>query len=182
MSILNIIAAFMIIMSTTHLGNGRPVPKSESENHEERIQEKQRRMKEREFAIERSQERLAPLMSYSIEELRMAIAVKVMYRYQDAKVISAERRPKYLGTISNEFDIDSIFNKYGLYGSRYSVDSIWNQFGQYGSEFSLYSPFNEFSINPPIIMKDGEVVGWLTTNKSISDAVDPLWLKFYFTY
>ena len=121
-------------------------------------------------------------MSYSIEELQMAVAIKVIKTYQDAKIISSGREPEYLGTISNEFDIDSIFNKYGMYGSKYSLDSIWNQYGQYGSEYSLYSPFNPFSSEPPIILKDSKIVGRLSVNKSIVDAVDPEWLKFYFTY
>ena len=180
--ILNIALVCLIITSITHSETRRSTPKRDRKEFEKLIQEKQARMKKRELAIKRSQRKLAPLMSYSIEELQMAVGVKVMHRYQDAKVISTERQPKYLGNISNEFDVDSIFNNYGLYGSKYGIDSIWNQYGLYGSEFSLHSPFNEFSIDAPIIVKDGKVVGRLTVNKSVSGAVDPSWLRFYFTY
>lgn len=180
--LLNIALVCLIITSITHSETRRSIPEDEREEVEKLIQEKQARMKERELAIERASMELAPLMPYSIEELQMVIAIKVIQTYQDAKVISTERKPKYLGTISNEFDIDSIFNKYGRYGSRYGIDSIWNQYGLYGSEFSLHSPFNEFSIDAPIIVKDGKVVGRLTVNKSVSGAVDPSWLRFYFTY
>ena len=180
--LLNIAVVCFIITSITHSETRRSVQEDEREEVEKLIQEKQARMEERQLAIEKASKELAPLMHYSIEELQMVIAIKVMQIYQDAKIISAERKPAYLGTISNEFDIDSIFNKYGQYGSRYGVDSIWNQYGSYGSKFSLYSPFNEFSIDPPIIVKDGKVVGRLSVNKSIVDAVDPGWLRFYFTY
>jgi hypothetical protein len=180
--LLNIALVCLIITSITHSETRRSVPEDEREEVEKLIQEKKARMKQRELAIERASKELAPLMPYSIEELQMVIAIKVIQTYQDAKIISVERKPAYLGTISNEFDIDSIFNKYGQYGSRYGVDSIWNQYGSYGSDFSLHSPFNEFSIDAPIILKDGKVAGRLTVNKSVSGAVDPSWLRFYFTY
>lgn len=180
--ILNIALVCLIIPSITHSETRRSAPKRERKEFEKLIQEKQARMKERELAIKRSQRKLAPLMSYSIEELQMAVAIKVIQTYQDAKVISSGREPEYLGTISNEFDVDSIFNQFGHYGNMFSLDSIWNQFGRYGGMFSSYSPFNEFSIDAPIIVKDGKVVGRLTVNKFVSGAVDPGWLRFYFTY
>jgi hypothetical protein len=91
------------------------------------------------------------------------------------------REPEYLGVISNEYAVDSIFNRFGLHGSKYGVHSIWNQYGQYGSAYSSYSPFNPLALNPPIIIKKGKVIGRLTVNKSVVGAVDPGWLKFYFT-
>lgn len=85
----------------------------------------------------------------------------------------------YLGkVVSNQYDIESIFNAYGLYGSSYSATSIWNQYGTYGSPYSMYSVFNDYAINPPII-KDaaGVTVGRLTTNKFIIGAVSPVGLQ-----
>jgi len=180
--ILNIALVCLIITSITHSETRRSVPKRERKEFEKLIQEKQARMKERELAIKRSQRKLAPLMSYSIEELQMAVAIKVIQTYQDAKVISSGREPEYLGTITNEFDTHSIFNPFGRFGSMFGMNSIWNQFGRYGGEFSLYSPFNQFSSDPPIIVKDGKIVGRLSVNKFVVGAVDPGWLKFYFTY
>lgn len=164
-----------------------PSPPSRKElqipkEYEELIEEKKRRMKEREQTIKNSRRIISRLRSYSIDELQIAIAVKVIDKYQGATVISAEKEPRYLGTISNEFDMGSIFNRFGLYGSKYAVSSIWNQFSSYGFEFSQYSPFNDFSTDPPIIIKDSKVIGRLTVNKLVPGGVDPGWLRFYFTY
>lgn len=39
----------------------------------------------------------------------------------------------YLGELSsNRYSLDSISNRYGIYGSPYSIDSINNKFGLYG--------------------------------------------------
>lgn len=80
----------------------------------------------------------------------------------------------YLGKLStNKYDVESIFNEFGTYGSEFSVNSIWNEFGIYGGEFSIYSPFNEFSNTPPIIYLNGEPVGYLTVNDLIEGSISP---------
>lgn len=83
----------------------------------------------------------------------------------------------YLGKIKNEYDSDSIFNEYGTYGSEYSSSSIWNEYGTFGSEYSSYSPFNEYTTTPPIFVKNGKVIGYLTANKSIQSSITPNLLK-----
>lgn len=85
----------------------------------------------------------------------------------------------YLGKLtSNEFDLDSIFNSYGIYGSKYSINSIWNEFGAYGSKFSSTSAFNEFAFEPPVISDEkGNIIGRLTINTTISGAISPFGLK-----
>jgi len=79
----------------------------------------------------------------------------------------------FLGEISsNKYDTDSIANKYGDYGSKYQTKSIFNQYGNYGSKYSQYSVFNEYATKPPKIMdKNGKVVGYLSANKYIKDAI-----------
>lgn len=79
----------------------------------------------------------------------------------------------FLGEISsNKYDRNSIANEYGNYGSKYQTKSIFNQYGDYGSQYSNYSAFNKYATKPPkILNKNGKVVGYLTANKYIKDAV-----------
>ncbi len=79
----------------------------------------------------------------------------------------------FLGEInSNKYDTDSIANEYGNYGSKYQTKSIFNQYGNYGSKYSQYSVFNEYATKPPKILdKNGKVVGYLTANQYIKDAI-----------
>ena len=81
----------------------------------------------------------------------------------------------YLGKLTtNQYDPDGIFNEFGIYGSRFSADSIWNEYGRYGSSYSPQSAFNDYALNPPyIISTDDIVVGRLTTNEFVSDAICP---------
>jgi hypothetical protein len=85
----------------------------------------------------------------------------------------------FLGKITaDEYDSDSIYNEYGTYGSKYSTESIWNEYGDYGSKYSSKSAFNELATEPPIIL-DGKrtIVGYLTTNTTLKEAVSPIGLK-----
>lgn len=78
----------------------------------------------------------------------------------------------YLGKLTlNEYDSDSIWNKYGTYGSEYSTNSIWNKYGTYGSKYSSYSAFNPYATTPPIIVSNsGKIIGYLSANKYLTDA------------
>lgn len=63
---------------------------------------------------------------------------------------------QYLGNLSsNEFDPNSVSNKFGRYGSEFSPDSINNKFGIYGSPYSNSSVNNEFATQAPIIINRG---------------------------
>ena len=143
---------------------------------------KQEKKREQEEAIERLKKKLEPLMKYSIEELQLAITIKVTRKYGSAQVYADDDDKTFLGTIEDEFSSESIFNDYGSYGSEYSSTSIWNDYGTYGGEYSSYSPFNPYSSSPPIIVKSRKIIGRLTVNKYVSGAVDPNWLKSYFKY
>jgi hypothetical protein len=72
----------------------------------------------------------------------------------------------YLGCLTcNQFDVESVCNRFGNYGSEFSTQSIWNQFGNYGSQFSSSSPWNQFSSTGPVIIgSDNLFYGYFTTN------------------
>ncbi|MBM3877026.1 MAG: hypothetical protein FJ386_09945 [Verrucomicrobia bacterium] len=124
--------------------------------------------------------KLAPALSLSIEELQLALSIKVHERFDGASIIADDDESTFLGKISNEVASDSIFNDVGRYGSVVSSTSIWNQVGRFGGEVARHSPFNRVSSSPPLIVKDGKVIGRLTVNKVIRGAVDPNWLKTYY--
>ena len=84
---------------------------------------------------------------------------------------------KYLGKISNEYSSESIFNEYGTYGSEYSSDSIWNEYGSYGGKYASNSPFNSYSSTPPILVKNGKLIAYLSVNKSLNGAINPYLIK-----
>lgn len=110
-------------------------------------------------------------LSSTTETNKSAIISKDIYLYSNDK-------KTYLGKLTpNEYDKDSIFNEYGTYGSAYSSKSIWNEYGTYGGKYSSQSAFNEFATKPPVIVYDGEVIGYLTVNKNLKDAISPIGLK-----
>ncbi len=86
-----------------------------------------------------------------------------------AYVYSQESPQVYLGFFGNGYASDSIMNSYGSYGSSYSSTSVRNEFGTYGSPFSSYSANNDYTSTPPIIYKNGEQLGYLTTNDYLLD-------------
>ena len=80
----------------------------------------------------------------------------------------------FLGKLNpNQFDQESIFNRFGRYGSQFSPESIFNRFSTYGNQFNSLSPFNRFSTNPPRLYVKGEFAGFLTKNETKRPRVDP---------
>ena len=82
-----------------------------------------------------------------------------------------------IGVIENKYESDSILNEYGQFGSEYSDKSIWNEYGTYGGKYSSMSPFNEYTSTPPILVKDGNSIAYLTVSKTLEPAVNPFVLK-----
>ena len=95
-------------------------------------------------------------------------------QFDGALIIDAD--DEYIGKVTNSADRESIFNGFGRFGSEFRTESIWNQFGKNGSEFRSNSAFNEFSRNPPKIIKNGRIIGYLTTNDAMPGAVSPVLL------
>lgn len=89
-------------------------------------------------------------------------------RFLNCKIYTHDRK-KFLGTINfNEYDQNSLANKYGTYGSEYSQDSVFNKYGTYGSKYNNQSPFNEYTNTPPIIVDNNDnIIGKLTANKYV---------------
>jgi hypothetical protein len=90
-----------------------------------------------------------------------------------ASILAQDSENTFLGKVDNEFSSESIFNEFGTYGSKFSSSSIWNEFSSFGSEFSSYSAFSEFSSTPPMLVKNGRVIGYLTQNKFLRGGISP---------
>ena len=121
--------------------------------------------------------RVSQLLSYSEQDLLLALRFKLYEKYYGASVIGADEEHTFLGKIGDSYDTDSIFNDYSRYGMDYSSDSIWNNVGRFGSDVSSYSPFNDVASEPPLILKNGTIIGRLTIRDSFPNAVNPYLLK-----
>jgi len=93
------------------------------------------------------------------------------FELEGAKIIAEDGT--FLGTLDNSYSSDSIFNQYSDFGKEYHSDSIWNEYSDWGNNYSSMSPFNEYASTPPILLKDGEVVGKLTVKVFEYDGVNP---------
>jgi len=117
------------------------------------------------------------LLALSIIWAPSVAAQDVCSSLDGASIIAQDSDNTFLGKIINSFDSDSIFNEFGTYGNDFSSDSIWNEYSTFGNEFNSESPFNEFSSDPLMIIKDGQIIAYLSTNKSIQGAISPNLLK-----
>jgi hypothetical protein len=69
-------------------------------------------------------------------------------------------------------DAESIFNEYGLYGSK-NQNTIWNEYQQYGNTYQDSSISNPTGSHPPVIVdSEREIVGYLTANKNFKENTD----------
>jgi uncharacterized protein YjdB len=85
---------------------------------------------------------------------------------------------KFLGTLTNKYNIESVLNEYGTYGSPYSATSIYNKYGDYGSPYSTKSAYNAYTSSPPKIVFTNGTFLWLTVNTSFTgSSVHPDFLK-----
>lgn len=94
-----------------------------------------------------------------------------------AKIYAQDPAKTYLGSMTGQVNKDSIFNQVGPYGNFMSKTSIWNIMSPFGNEIGEYSAFNPMSKKPPTMVKDGEVVGYVTVNQSIDNRISPRFLK-----
>jgi hypothetical protein len=95
-----------------------------------------------------------------------------MTKYEGSKVVSGDNVETLLGEISHGSEIDSILNMAGKFGNKTSPDSVWNDYGKFGGSTSDFSPFCTTARFPPKIIKDGKVIGFLTSNRGIENALD----------
>jgi hypothetical protein len=94
------------------------------------------------------------------------------YELAGAKIIASDGA--YLGTLSEKYSSDSIYNEHGVHGSKYSSNSIWNTHSDYGNEYSRQSAFNNHATNPPVLLKSGKVVGKVTIDPYAYGGTNPL--------
>jgi hypothetical protein len=81
---------------------------------------------------------------------------------------------QFLGKLClNRYDVESIVNRYGIYGSPYSISSIYNKYSLYGSQYSSLSPFNKYTTTPPTVYLRGQICGFLSVNKFLLGRIDP---------
>jgi hypothetical protein len=106
-----------------------------------------------------------------------AVAEDVCNILNGTSIIAQDSKNTFLGKVTNSFDSQSIFNDFGAYGNEFSSDSIWNQFSTFGNEFNSYSPHNQFSSSPPMFIKKGRIIGYLSANKGVNSAISPGLLK-----
>ena len=119
----------------------------------------------------------ASIFAFSVESLQETWELKVIQKYNNSLLFSAESPPVFLGKITTStFDSQSIFDEFGTYGSPFRSNSIWNEFGSYGSRFASYSPWNKFSSSSPFIVKNDVVIGRLAANEFVAGAFHPKWL------
>ena len=97
------------------------------------------------------------------------------YKFEGAKIIADDGT--YLGTLDDSWKTDSIYNDSGDHGNDYNSESIWNDYSDYGNEYSSQSAMNDSASEPPVLLKDGEVIGKLTTNDYEYEGVNPKVLK-----
>ena len=97
---------------------------------------------------------------------REAVMMQTLYIYggQDYTV--------FLGILNaSKYNSDSIWNKYGEYGSKYNSNSIWNKYGEFGGKYGMYSPFNDYALYPPILVdSQNNFYGYFTSGNRIDRA------------
>lgn len=93
---------------------------------------------------------------------------------QGRSFIVGGNNDEFIGLLNlNKYDVNSISNPYGSYGSKYSTKSIWNKYGTYGSPYAYYSAFNPYTMAAPKIYLHGVLYGHLSKNHYIGTHVDP---------
>src|SRR5437667_5080699 len=81
---------------------------------------------------------------------------------------------QYLGKITaNIYDINSILNQYGPYGSKYINISIFNDYSQYGSVYGAYSINNSYCSVPPKLIINRRFITHISNNVYVSPKITP---------
>ncbi len=98
-------------------------------------------------------------------------------KFQNAKIYGSD--DEFLGELGPTWLSDSIYNSYSSYASSWGSNSIFNKNSKYGNNYSDSSVFNEYASNPPKIIKDSEIIGYLSIGPNwISNRYDPFDIKY----
>ncbi|PTT35263.1 hypothetical protein DBR28_12440 [Chryseobacterium sp. HMWF028] len=103
--------------------------------------------------------------------LFLSFLTTCIFHAQTLHLYGGADQKEYLGCLNcDNFDKNSIWNKFSDYGNVFSSKSIWNAYGNYGSTYGPYSPWNSYTSYPPAILdQDGNFFGFLTLNPYKSD-------------
>ncbi len=103
------------------------------------------------------------------------ILCMVIYQLNSSELYLVGEDGKLNGCIMcSKYNSDSIWNKYGTYGSKYDSDSIWNKYGTYGSKYTTISPWNKYGDGMKIVDLDGKFYGYFTINRYSNQTNVPL--------
>jgi hypothetical protein len=93
---------------------------------------------------------------------------------QKILIFGGQNHDVFLGCLNcSKYDDNSIWNKYGDFGSKYNDKCIWNKYGDYSGKYSDISPFNKYGSYPPVLVdKDGNFYGYFTANSYKDKATD----------
>ena len=72
----------------------------------------------------------------------------------------------YLGKLGPSWMNESIFNSFSEYSSTWSSDSIFNDSSEFGNSYSNTSVFNDYASDPPKIISDSGLGGYLSIGPS----------------
>lgn len=101
----------------------------------------------------------------------LSFLICCVFHAQTLHLYGGPDQNQYLGCLNcDNFDTNSIWNKFSDYGNVFSSKSIWNAYGNYGSTYGPYSPWNAYASYPPAIVdQDGNFFGFLTLNPYQAD-------------
>lgn len=85
-------------------------------------------------------------------------------KFDGARIISGDGI--FLGELGPGWRTDSIFNSSSSYSSTWSQSSIFNSSSDYGNTYSSLSVFNDGASNPPMIIGDSGIIGYLSIGPS----------------
>ncbi|AXJ00317.1 hypothetical protein CYPRO_1047 [Cyclonatronum proteinivorum] len=100
-------------------------------------------------------------------------AQSLCWQVNGSIIVAQDDNQTALGHVVNRFRLNSVFNSSGTYGSRFRPDAIWNSNGRFGNRFSAYSAMNPNATKPPKLVKNERIIGYLTKNSRLRNAVDP---------
>lgn len=90
-------------------------------------------------------------------------------------ICATQTQARYLGRLSdNPYEVDSIANPYGRYGSPYSADSINNPFGEFRNEYGIHSVRSRYANgdnSPKLYDDEGNFRGNLNNNPYDPDSI-----------
>lgn len=75
---------------------------------------------------------------------------------------------KFIGSLTNRYNAESVLNQYGTYGGKYEPLSIYYQYGEYGSRYSPKSAYNPYTSTPPRITFANGTFVWLTVSTAFA--------------